>query len=143
MQERFRTITSSYYRGAHGVILVYDVTDQVSFNNARQWLTEIERYACGSVVKLLVGNKSDLTTKRVVDSVTGKEFADQFGLPFLEASAKDGTNVSDAFLKLVRDIFDKTVDTKDTGDKSGGGGGNGMVISSQEEKPKKRRGCVL
>jgi len=142
-QERFRTITSSYYRGAHGVILVYDVTDQVSFNNARQWLTEIERYACGNVVKLLVGNKSDLTTKRVVDFVTGKEFADQYNLPFLEASAKDGNNVGTAFNMLVRDIFNKTVD-KGAGDDSGQGNNTGITISQDTknaQRPKRR--CVL
>jgi len=143
-QERFRTITSSYYRGAHGVILVYDVTDQVSFNNARQWLTEIERYACGNVVKLLVGNKSDLTTKRVVDFVTGKEFADQFNLPFLEASAKDGNNVGNAFNMLVKDIFNKTVEKGSGDDSNQAGGGQGITIS-QDQKPMgaKKRRCIL
>jgi Ras-related protein Rab-1A len=65
-QERFRTITSSYYRGAHGIIVVYDITDLESFNNVKQWLHEIDRYASENVNKLMVGNKSDLTSKRAV-----------------------------------------------------------------------------
>ncbi|CAH1181934.1 unnamed protein product [Phyllotreta striolata] len=103
-QERFRTITSSYYRGAHGIIVVYDCTDQDSFNNVKQWLEEIDRYACDNVNKLLVGNKSDLTTKKVVDFNTAKEYADQLGVPFLETSAKNATNVEQAFMTMAAEI---------------------------------------
>lgn len=71
-QERFRTITSSYYRGAHGIIVVYDITDQDTFNNVKQWLQEIDRYASESVNKLLVGNKSDLQSKRAVETSVAK-----------------------------------------------------------------------
>jgi len=103
-QERFRTITSSYYRGAHGIIVVYDVTDQESFNNVKQWLQEIDRYASENVNKLLVGNKCDLTTKKVVDFTTAKEYADQLGVPFLETSAKNATNVEQAFMTMAAEI---------------------------------------
>lgn len=103
-QERFRTITSSYYRGAHGIIVVYDVTDMESFNNVKQWLQEIERYACENVNKLLVGNKSDLTTKKSVDYTTAKEYADSLHIPFLETSAKNATNVEQAFLTMAAEI---------------------------------------
>lgn len=71
-QERFRTITSSYYRGAHGIIVVYDITDAESFANVRMWLKEVERYGSEGVSKLLVGNKSDLTSKRAVEYSAGK-----------------------------------------------------------------------
>eukprot|EP00124_Ichthyophonus_hoferi_P000909 Ihof_evm18s39 gene=Ihof_evmTU18s39 len=103
-QERFRTITSSYYRGAHGIIVVYDVTDADSFSNVRQWLGEIDRYASENVNKLLVGNKSDLTAKKVVDYTQAKEFADQLGIPFLETSAKNATNVEQAFMTMAAEI---------------------------------------
>jgi len=103
-QERFRTITSSYYRGAHGIIVVYDVTDQESFNNVKQWLQEIDRYASENVNKLLVGNKCDLTNKKVVDYTSAKEYADQLGIPFLETSAKNATNVEQAFMTMAAEI---------------------------------------
>ncbi|XP_039247962.1 ras-related protein ORAB-1 [Styela clava] len=103
-QERFRTITSSYYRGAHGIIVVYDVTDQESFTNVKQWLQEIDRYASENVNKLLVGNKCDLTTKKVVDYTTAKEYADSLKVPFLETSAKNATNVEQAFMTMAAEI---------------------------------------
>ena len=103
-QERFRTITSSYYRGAHGIIVVYDVTDQESFNNVKVWLQEIDRYANENVTKLLVGNKSDLTSKKVVDYETAKAFADELGIPFLETSAKSAANVEQSFMTMAAEI---------------------------------------
>ncbi|KAG2218659.1 hypothetical protein INT45_007828, partial [Circinella minor] len=104
-QERFRTITSSYYRGAHGIIVVYDVTDQDTFNNVKQWMQEIERYAAEGVSKLLVGNKSDM--EKAVDSEQAKELADSLNIPFLETSAKDSSNVEQAFLTMAKQIKDK------------------------------------
>ncbi|EGW34925.1 uncharacterized protein SPAPADRAFT_133146 [Spathaspora passalidarum NRRL Y-27907] len=103
-QERFRTITSSYYRGAHGIIIVYDVTDQESFNNVKQWLQEIDRYATGGVMKLLVGNKADLSDKKIVEYTAAKEFADALDIPFLETSALSSTNVEQAFYTMARQI---------------------------------------
>jgi Ras-related protein Rab-1A len=103
-QERFRTITSSYYRGAHGIIVVYDITDQDSFNDVKQWLQEIDRYACENVNKLLVGNKCDMTSKRAVETNVAQDYADQLGIPFLETSAKSSTNVEQAFIKMATEI---------------------------------------
>ncbi|KAH7096237.1 GTP-binding protein ypt1 [Auriculariales sp. MPI-PUGE-AT-0066] len=106
-QERFRTITSSYYRGAHGIIVVYDVTDMETFTNVKQWLQEIDRHASEGVEKLLVGNKSDLTPNKVVEYGAAKEFADHLSIPFLETSAKNATNVGQAFLTMAKQIKDR------------------------------------
>ncbi|EGD78828.1 Rab1/RabD-family small GTPase [Salpingoeca rosetta] len=114
-QERFRTITSSYYRGAHGIIVVYDVTDKDSFENVKQWLQEIDRYACENVNKLLVGNKSDLAAKKQVDYTTAKEFADSIGIPFLETSAKNATNVEQAFMTMAAEIKNRMGPTMASG----------------------------
>ena len=104
-QERFRTITSSYYRGAHGIIVVYDVTDNESFNNVKQWLHEIDRYACESVNKLLVGNKSDLRHLRAVETDEAMAFAEQHNLAFIETSALDASGVDTAFQRILTEIY--------------------------------------
>jgi Ras-related protein Rab-1A len=79
-QERFRTITSSYYRGAHGIIVVYDVTNQTSFDNISKWLQEIDLFAGTNVQKLLVGNKTDLVDARTVPSSEGEVRATSLSL---------------------------------------------------------------
>ncbi|KAF9792929.1 P-loop containing nucleoside triphosphate hydrolase protein [Thelephora terrestris] len=101
-QERFRTITAAYYRGAHGIVVVYDVTDSESFENVRMWLKEIERYAADYVEKLLIGNKADLVAKKVVEYSIAKELADSLNIAFLETSAKDSTNVDEMFYTMTR-----------------------------------------
>lgn len=106
-QERFKTITSSYYRGAHGIIIVYDVTDRESFNNVRTWMQEIEKYAMENVNKLLVGNKCDLTSKKVVTYDEGKELADSYGIRFVETSAKSSHHVEMAFHVMAGEIKSK------------------------------------
>lgn len=92
-QERFKTITASYYKGAHGIILVYDITDRQSFKDIENWLAEVDKYGNENVVKLLVGNKSDLEASRQVKAEEGKTLADSLGIKFLETSAKEAVNV--------------------------------------------------
>jgi len=106
-QERFRTITAAYYRGAQGIIVVYDVTDSESFENVKMWLKEIDRYAAENVDKLLIGNKSDLVNKKVIEYSIAKELADSLSIPFLETSAKDSVNVEQMFLTMARQIQDR------------------------------------
>ena len=136
-QERFRTITSSYYRGAHGIIVVYDTTDLESFNNVKQWLHEIGRYASENVNQLLVGNKSDLTSKRAVSFDQAKEFADSLGIEFVETSAKNSTNVEKAFMMMASQIKAR-YKSQPTG---GPGGANVKLQGGQSIGGKGGSGC--
>ena len=101
-QERFRTITTAYYRGAMGILLVYDVTDEKSFNNIRTWYANVEQHASEGVNKILIGNKCDMDDKRVISEEQGRALAQELGIPFVETSAKSGINVEDAFISLAR-----------------------------------------
>ena len=111
-QERFKNIISSYYRGANGILLIYDVTEKESFKSLSNWLIEIEKNGNKNVLKVLIGNKSDLEDKRVISFNQGKEFSDMYGLKFIETSAKKNLNVNEAFESLGREIMESNVDYK-------------------------------
>ncbi|KAG2208102.1 hypothetical protein INT47_010464, partial [Mucor saturninus] len=132
-QERFRTITSSYYRGAHGIIVVYDVTDNESYENVKEWLREIERYASEGVNRLLVGNKSDLADKRQVTFAASKKWADSVNIPILETSAKNSSNVEQAFLTMARQIKEKMTTL----------GQNGGANNNNSDKIRVTRGASI
>mmetsp|Transcript_28084 Transcript_28084/g.42486 ORF Transcript_28084/g.42486 Transcript_28084/m.42486 type:complete len:228 (-) Transcript_28084:202-885(-) len=103
-QERFRTITNSYYRSAHGIVIVYDVTDEESFRNVKTWLLEIDRYGPVNVNKLLVGNKTDIPEKRQISTQQGRDLAASLGIQFLETSAKENSNVEKIFISMASEI---------------------------------------
>ncbi|WVZ98866.1 hypothetical protein U9M48_044241 [Paspalum notatum var. saurae] len=111
-QERFRTITTAYYRGAMGILLVYDVTDESSFNNIRNWIRNIEQHASDNVNKILVGNKADMDeSKRAVPTAKGQALADEYGIKFFETSAKTNLNVEQVFFSIARDIKQRLAET--------------------------------
>ncbi|XP_078445145.1 ras-related protein RAB1BV isoform X1 [Wolffia australiana] len=111
-QERFRTITTAYYRGAMGILLVYDVTDESSFNNIRNWIRNIEQHASDNVNKILVGNKADMDeSKRAVPTSRGQALADEYGIKFFETSAKTNLNVEEVFFSVARDIKQRLVES--------------------------------
>ncbi|EAT40223.1 AAEL008029-PA [Aedes aegypti] len=105
-QERFRLITNSYYRGAHGVILVYDVTSMKSFQHVKRWLKEIQvNCTTGEVCKLLVGNKNDNPQLKMVPPRDAKAVADMHGMEFIESSAKECYNVEKVFTTIAKQIL--------------------------------------
>lgn len=112
-QERYRTITTAYYRGAMGFILMYDVTNEESFNAVMDWCTQIKTYSWDNAQVVLVGNKCDLEDERVVSTERGKQLADQIGLEFFETSAKENINVKAVFERLVDIICDKMSESLD------------------------------
>ena len=137
-QERFKNIIASYYRGAHGILLIYDVTDKDSFKNLNNWLIEIEKNASKNVLKVLIGNKSDLEDKRVITYNQGKEFADNFGLKFIETSAKKNLNVNEAFETLGRELMLASEDKRITKQKQNKKISVGKV---QDLNVEKKGGC--
>jgi Ras-related protein Rab-8A len=110
-QERFRTITTAYYRGAMGILLVYDVTDERSFNNIRNWFSNVDQHASEGVNKILIGNKCDWVEKKAIVREQGQALADEFNVKFMETSAKANINVEEAFFTLARDIKKRLIDT--------------------------------
>jgi Ras-related protein Rab-1A len=136
-QERFRTITSSYYRGAHGIIVVFDVTEIETFNNVKTWLKEIQQYASENVSILLVGNKCDIVDRRVVEESVAIEFAKNENIHYIETSAKNATNVNEAFESIAKQIKQQI----DANPMVPGQEKRTLELSSRHAVPTSSRGC--
>ncbi|CAJ1427413.1 unnamed protein product [Effrenium voratum] len=104
-QESFRSITRSYYRGASGALLVYDISRRDTFNHLTRWLEEARQNANANMVIMLIGNKCDLD-RREVTYEEGAQFARDHGLIFRETSAKTAQNVEEAFIQTARKIYE-------------------------------------
>jgi len=105
-QESFRSITRSYYRGAAGALLVYDITRRETFSHLTRWLEEARQNSHQNMVIMLIGNKSDLEHRRQVSKEEGESFAHEHGLVFLETSAKTADNVESAFVSTAEKIYE-------------------------------------
>jgi Ras-related protein Rab-1A len=104
-QERFRSILSSYYKGANGILLLYDITNVNSFKNLSNWLIDIEKNSSKNVKKILIGNKCDLNELRKIPINKGKEFADTYNMKFIETSAKNNVNINECFNILGKELL--------------------------------------
>ena len=105
-QERFRSLAENYIKKANGVLLVYDISERVSFQNIENWIESIKENSNG-IPTILIGNKSDLNDERVVSFEEGNQKAEEFGCPFYETSCKNGDNVNKCFIELAELVYEK------------------------------------
>ena len=106
-QERFRSIAKAYYRNAVGVILVFDITERKSFDDLTTWLNDVHSLCDQNAVVILIGNKADLSNRRSVTLNEAESFAAQQHMKYLETSAKNGTNIREAFAQVATEILSK------------------------------------
>ena len=139
-QERFKTITAAYYRGAQGIVTVYDVTNADSFDNIQTWLKEIDRNAAENCRRLLIGNKSDLEHLREVTYEQGNTFAKQLNIPFLETSARNNLFILQAFETMAGEIK-KQVNNEGSLKKSGDSIRLGDGVNIEEQRKSNKDGC--
>jgi len=134
-QEKYRAITSAYYRGAVGALLVYDITRTGTFEHLERWLTELLSHEDKDIVVMLVGNKYDLRHLRTVSTEQAKEFSEKHSVSLIETSALDCTNVEKAFTDILTQIYSTVIKQKVLPDDE-----------EEEETPKmddKKRGVVI
>eukprot|EP01130_Rhizamoeba_saxonica_P000342 TRINITY_DN1030_c0_g4_i1.p1 TRINITY_DN1030_c0_g4~~TRINITY_DN1030_c0_g4_i1.p1 ORF type:complete len:218 (+),score=45.85 TRINITY_DN1030_c0_g4_i1:89-655(+) len=108
-QEKFRSITRSYYRGAACAFLVYDITRRETFDNLNTWLEDCLKYKLpdSEIVIMVIGNKMDLEAERAVTRDEGESFANKHGLGFMETSAKTAEGVDEMFFRTAKEIYEK------------------------------------
>ncbi|KAJ3569667.1 hypothetical protein NP233_g4908 [Leucocoprinus birnbaumii] len=138
-QERFRSIVPQYYRGAHGVILVYDVTKRATFDGLSWWYSDLSNHVSDSVVKILVGNKIDeanahIEDSRQVSTSEGQQLATRMNSLFIETSAKDVIGVTEVFTNVVEKIMDiPEVWVQLAGEQATGGGNENATTTVVNE----------
>lgn len=143
-QERYRAVTPAYYKGAHGALLVYDVTRRETFQNVGKWLKELRDHAPKAIV-LVCGNKTDMAHLRVVAPEEGQALCQREGLYFIETSAKTADNVLQAFTTLLHHLYKSSVRTFAPGEE----GEEQVTVNTEntiriayDEAPKKKAMCA-
>ena len=127
-QDRYRTIAKNYYKGSHGILLLYDVTKTSSFENIREWIKDIREEVYEKAIIFLIGNKIDKKDQIKIKTEDAEKLAEEFNIPFFEASAKSGENVDEIFKALYKKISEVYVDIQQEG---------GTKLSKKNKKSKK------
>ena len=140
-QERYKSITSSYYKGSHGCFIVYDITNEISFENVDKWYEQAKKETSKEISIILVGNKCDLENERKISKEQGEEKAKSLNCPFFETSALSKIKIDDIFTEMVNNIFDKTGGGKNDEDDEYEIVNDDKAVSLNTEKPQEKKGC--
>ena len=128
-QERYKSITSAYYKGAKGAFIVYDITNKSTFESVDKWIKDLNSYGDKNLTMLLIGNKSDLEDKRIINKEEGEEKAKSFELGFIETSAYNGDNIDQAFDIMLKEVLKRYIVENDVNnDEFEGGTGNNIEL---------------
>ena len=111
-QDKFRAITRNYYKGANGIILIFDVTNVKSYENIKKWINEIKEEISEKVAIVLIGNKIDNVQERKISKEQGDKLASEIGVKFFETSAKTGEGINESVFFLVKKIFENDPEVK-------------------------------
>ena len=140
-QERYKSITAIYYKGAKGALVVYDTTDQSSFNNIDKWILEIKDKTSKDIKLMMIGNKIDLRDERKVENEEALKKAESFGIPLMETSALDATNVKEAFYDLLKEIYKDMKDNLNNPENKYQNDKKGIDLNTISNTEKKKSKC--
>ena len=135
--EKFRTITTSYYKSAQAIIILYDITQKSSFEHIRNWITEIDKFGKQGVLKVIVGNKLDLENNRKISKEDAENLALKYGVKLWEVSAKDNTNIEEMFVDTIKTLLEKN--SKIISESSSMG--NNIKLSKNIKNKKNKKCC--
>ena len=141
--ERFRTITTSYYRGAHAIIMVFDITKKETFDHIINWMADIDKFAKQGVLRILVGNKCDLENQREVNKDEGLAFADKYGIQYFETSAKETINIESLFIDTTKYLLSKQIQKSGNNNNSNNGNAFGIDLTNSSQTPEENKQTTL
>ena len=139
-QERYKSITSAYYKGAMGALLVYDVTNQATFNNIERWYNEIRDFSSKDIQIIMIGNKTDLKDNIVISTEMSQNKSADLEIPVVETSALNASNVKEAFHLLIKEIYIDMMRKKDLNKDNSEINNNAYNIIGTNFEPK-QKGC--
>ena len=135
-QERYKAITAAYYKGAKGALIVYDVTNKISYDNVDKWCNELRIKGSKNISIVMIGNKTDLKDNIVVNSEMSKEKANLLQVPVMETSALDASNVKEAFYLLIKEMY-LSFTNKDKNNAKNDNINEGVSLEVKKEETKK------